>query len=1101
MYAVGRLGSYLTRGVYTVSGPFHPFGGAVDIIVVEQHDGSFKSSPWYVRFGKFQGVLKAKEKVVTINVNGADTDLHMYLDHKGQAYFLREADGEGVTKTYPSSSGDEEDGKSNIMMLKKPVNYDFDASNADLVSCTEANNGKIVARTSSTRPRGLGLVFGRRLVKKNGLQDDESIAEMGRASSLERAEIAADLLDVRWSTNLATSRHWKDDASSAFDRKSFACETDGIEYKVVGNQAVDWSMEETDGRCPLSTSPMNYMETFTLEETYLDLEVNLISKGSRCSNNVDNASDHFDNSKDEKSGIFSSNSNSSHSMELEPTVGRLSDGELNSNAKFALHDGNISECGGRSDSVQFCVNSEATENSVGGLDASSKKTNDALDFAASSSRELQFHAQNFYELMNQLSEVNSEPRSSMPSMDKNVGSLEHLNERKSPEGSKQCEGEKTSLSSTKNRTVPETVAAKIVTELDALHRFEMTENPAMDIDLLKEVVKEASADQGLDLNSSSIILGSHSAVLSSIDEVRSDGPCTTSGSLNSLHPVLDKENLAGDMSDRSSSSSERGCNGDDLQRVVVSEEPSRSLEEELLPFSDLSNSKFPEVQYLESASSDPVGNIYHPCNFPGSNKKEKNESTSTHNESYSFTEKFIQEDQLDGYPRQVEKLKRKSSPISISNVPIQADQESLAHFPFKGSQISEDLKRIVSDPAVELSLCRHVLYEGMGYEAAAHAFDAEKLDVDKFASLGPDIIKNERLVVRIGGLYFPWFAALPIASAIGSNGTEQILEPKGMIVVDAVEKAGEGDPQRFSDSKNANWRFWPFSFRRSKSLKSRQPDLENPCECSKGMAWDAAMNAPKVNRKKIRAITPTSEQLASLNLKEGKNVVTFTFSTAMLGDQQVDARIYLWKWNTRIVISDVDGTITKSDVLGQFMPLVGIDWSQTGVAHFYSAIKENGYQLLFLSARAISQAYHTRQFLFNLKQDGKALPEGPVVISPDGLFPSLYREVIRRAPHEFKISCLEEIKALFPPDSNPFYAGFGNRDTDEISYLKVGIPKGKIFTINPKGQIVVNQQVDRKSYTSLHALVNDMFPPTSSNEQEDFNSWNYWKLPPAGLGI
>lgn len=27
--------------------------------------------------------------------------------------------------------------------------------------------------------------------------------------------------------------------------------------------------------------------------------------------------------------------------------------------------------------------------------------------------------------------------------------------------------------------------------------------------------------------------------------------------------------------------------------------------------------------------------------------------------------------------------------------------------------------------------------------------------------------------------------------------------------------------------------------------------------------------------------------------------------------QQVDARIYLWKWNTRIVISDVDGTITK----------------------------------------------------------------------------------------------------------------------------------------------------------------------------------------------
>ncbi|KAK7310515.1 hypothetical protein RJT34_08069 [Clitoria ternatea] len=247
---------------------------------------------------------------------------------------------------------------------------------------------------------------------------------------------------------------------------------------------------------------------------------------------------------------------------------------------------------------------------------------------------------------------------------------------------------------------------------------------------------------------------------------------------------------------------------------------------------------------------------------------------------------------------------------------------------------------------------------------------------------------------------------------------------------------------------------------------------------------------------KVSANTPTSEQLASLNLKEGRNTVTFSFSTAMQGEQQVDARIYLWKWNTRIVISDVDGTITRSDVLGQFMPLVGIDWSQTGVAHLFSDIKENGYQLLFLSARAISQAYRTRQFLVNLKQDGKVLPDGPVVISPDGLFPSLYREVIRRTPHEFKIACLEDIKALFPPDCNPFYAGFGNRITDEISYLKVGIPKGKIFTINPRGEISVNCRcLDTKSYTSLHALVNGMFPPTSSSEQEDYNSWNFWRLP------
>jgi phosphatidate phosphatase PAH1 len=50
------------------------------------------------------------------------------------------------------------------------------------------------------------------------------------------------------------------------------------------------------------------------------------------------------------------------------------------------------------------------------------------------------------------------------------------------------------------------------------------------------------------------------------------------------------------------------------------------------------------------------------------------------------------------------------------------------------------------------------------------------------------------------------------------------------------------------------------------------------------------------------------------------------------------------------------------------MPLVGKDWTQLGVTRLFSAIKENGYELLFLSARAISQAYVTRQFLINVKQ-------------------------------------------------------------------------------------------------------------------------------------
>lgn len=67
---------------------------------------------------------------------------------------------------------------------------------------------------------------------------------------------------------------------------------------------------------------------------------------------------------------------------------------------------------------------------------------------------------------------------------------------------------------------------------------------------------------------------------------------------------------------------------------------------------------------------------------------------------------------------------------------------------------------------------------------------------------------------------------------------------------------------------------------------------------------------------------------------------------------------------------------------------------------------------------------------------------------------------ILRRPHEFKIRCLMDIKALFPPEWNPFYAGFGNRYTDELSYMSVGVPLSKCFIINPKGDILYGTVVN-----------------------------------------
>lgn len=63
--------------------------GAIDVIVVQQEDGSFKCSPFHVRFGKL-GVFKSREMIVDIEINGQPVDLHMELGEAGEAYFLED---------------------------------------------------------------------------------------------------------------------------------------------------------------------------------------------------------------------------------------------------------------------------------------------------------------------------------------------------------------------------------------------------------------------------------------------------------------------------------------------------------------------------------------------------------------------------------------------------------------------------------------------------------------------------------------------------------------------------------------------------------------------------------------------------------------------------------------------------------------------------------------------------------------------------------------------------------------------------------------------------------------------------------------------------
>ncbi|CAK9257992.1 unnamed protein product [Sphagnum jensenii] len=746
------VGRYISQGVYTVAGPFHPFGGAVDIIVVQQEDGTFKSSPWYVKFGKFQGVLKQREKVVDVAVNGNDVNFHMFLDTTGGAYFLKDADLENEVSILspPSAASSGDDTVVNTLATQAAK-----ADDDDVQAKVEIQESKEVAEnSSSTRRSILGLLF-RGYGKEQTLASPDSALE--RESSLERAEIISDLLDNSWGYG-----------SGVKSRKS---------------------PQKLNSQEPLVISSLN-------------------------SQNVATAKD--------------------------------------SQAKAS--DSQMSLTGQTMGPEELVIN-------------------------------------------------------------KRKGELE---------------------------------------------------NPLSNSD---------------------------------------------AGAANRKSTYVEAN---------------------------TSEEQEEEVHTKLA------------VMKIDNVASTPHG-------------------------------ENISDDELE-------------NPLSYSHI---------------GSASGKSIY-FEANTRVELSLCRHLLKDHMGREEAAEAFTSARVSLHEFKSSPASIIANDKLIIHVGGQYYPWSVAAPVVLGIFAFGQFIMPAIEGAIQVERPEPVAKSQAvvRTLGPTTSGGWKLWPFPSRRQKTPEqSITANPSVPKDPLKG-ATETALQTSFANdllcqegyyerprKSKVRTIIPTSQMLAQMNLKEGSNRITFTFFTRMLGKQQLDARVYLWKWNTRIVISDVDGTITKSDVLGQVMPLVGKDWTQSGVARLFSSIKENGYELLFLSARAISQADLTRQFLFNVKQDGETLPNGPVVISPDGLFPSLYREVIRRTPHEFKIACLQDIRSLFPQDCNPFYAGFGNRDTDEISYLKVGIPKGKIFIINPRGEVAVNNRVDVKTYTSLHKLVNDMFPAKTYTAQEDYNSWNFWKLP------
>jgi len=198
-------------------------------------------------------------------------------------------------------------------------------------------------------------------------------------------------------------------------------------------------------------------------------------------------------------------------------------------------------------------------------------------------------------------------------------------------------------------------------------------------------------------------------------------------------------------------------------------------------------------------------------------------------------------------------------------------------------------------------------------------------------------------------------------------------------------------------------------------------------------------------------------------LKPGKNSIRYL----LLDEQRVvgiaKANIFLWNFSDSIVLCDIDGTITKSNVRGILGTIVSQQYEKVchvGICRILSKLSLFS-QIVYVTSRPIALANQTRKFLSNLKQGSETLPEGPLLGFGGNLSQLFVMELVSKTTQRFKAEKLwEQVVKPFrqaannDPNFPVFVAGFGNSFMDMQSYHSVGMELHRMFKISKKSQIV-----------------------------------------------
>ncbi|XP_037717927.1 phosphatidate phosphatase LPIN2 isoform X3 [Drosophila subpulchrella] len=983
--------------------------GAIDVIVVEQRDGEFQCSPFHVRFGKL-GVLRSREKVVDIEINGTPVDIQMKLGDSGEAFFVEEF-------------LEDEDEELPANLATSPIPNSFLQSRDKANDTMEDISGVVADKNASEdlllplpMPRRNSIDFSKEEPKEAAVEGgkfENQVSDYTQRrhtdNTLERRNLSEKLKEFttqkirqEWAEHEELFQGEKKPAESELESQSKASNETAETEKEVQNKEEDKEKEQP--KPDITLTPV------TTSEATKEVSKSKTKKRRKKSQMKKNAQ--------RKTSSSSS-------------VGSAAGGDLPSAETASLGVTNIDE---------------------GDAPISSATNN------------------------NNTSSSNDEQPSG-PLVTARTGDDSPLSE------------------------LPHTP----------------TTNPRLDLDIHFFSDTEITTPVGSGAGGSGRVAGGRPST-----PIQSDSELETT--MRDKRHVVDDENAAswkwGELPTPEQAKNEA------MSAAQVQQSEHQSMLSNMFSFMKRANRLRKEkgvgevgdiyLSDLDAGSMDPeMAALY----FPTPRSKEASPP------------------EEDGESGNGTSLPHSPSSLEEGQKSIDSD--------FDETKQQQDKKYL---DFVAMSMC------GMSEQGSAPSdeeFDRHLVNYPDVCK-SPSIFSSPNLVVRLNGKYYTWMAACPIVMTMITFQKPLTHEAIEQLMSQTVEgKCLVGDEKQEAaaqaDNVGQTKRYW-WSWRRSQDAapnhgsnahgmplgkdekdgdqaavatqtsRPTSPDISDPTLSKSDSLVNAEYTSalvdnleelsmgsyrseePKERYKK--SLRLSSAAIKKLNLKEGMNEIEFSVTTAYQGTTRCKCYLFRWKHNDKVVISDIDGTITRSDVLGHILPMVGKDWAQLGVAQLFSKIEQNGYKLLYLSARAIGQSRVTREYLRSIRQGNVMLPDGPLLLNPTSLISAFHREVIEKKPEQFKIACLSDIRDLFP-DKEPFYAGYGNRINDVWAYRAVGIPIMRIFTINTKGELKHElTQTFQSSYCSMTYIVDQLFPPVKHDEASaEFSNFNYWRDPIPDLEI